>query len=180
METVISTPRGPVTIRAGTEADAPAYRELRLEALRNHPEVYSSDHEHALTRPASSWAETLRAAGTGGAAFMYFAQHDQELIGLCGIYRVDAPRTRHSATVVSLYVRPAWRGLGIAQGLVTACRDWAGSHDVRIVKLGVITTNTAAIRVYQRCGFQTYGTEPQAIYYNGVYYDELLMARPVE
>jgi RimJ/RimL family protein N-acetyltransferase len=174
---MISTPRGPVSIRAGIEQDAAAYRELRLEALQNHPEVYSSDYAHALSRPAASWAESLRMGGTGDVARMYFAQHEHELVGLCGIYRADAPRTRHSAMVVSLYVRPAWRGLGIAQGLVRACLDWARSHDVRIVKLGVITTNAAAIRVYEQCGFRAYGTEPQAIYYNGVYYDELLMAR---
>jgi RimJ/RimL family protein N-acetyltransferase len=176
---VISTPHGRVTIRAGTEEDATAYRELRLEALQNHPEVYSSDYAHAESQPMASWVERLRAGGTGDVAQMYFAQHEQELVGLCGIYRVDAPRTRHSASVVSLYVRPAWRGRGIAQGLVMVCLDWASSHDVRIVKLGVITTNAAAIRAYEQCGFRTYGTEPQAIYYDGTYYDEMLMARPV-
>ena len=172
-------PRGPVIIRAGLEEDAAAYRELRLEALQNHPEVYSSDYAHALSQPMASWAERLRTGGTGGVAQMYFAQHEQELVGLCGIYRVDGPRTRHSATVVSLYVRPPWRGLGLAQRLVGACLDWARSHDVRIVKLGVITTNAPAIAVYEGCGFRTYGTEPQAIFYDGVFYDEMLMARPV-
>jgi RimJ/RimL family protein N-acetyltransferase len=176
---VIATARGRVTIRAGTEEDAAAYRELRLEALHSHPEVYSSDYDHAAGLPMSYWVERLRAGGTGDVAQMYFAQHKQKLVGLCGIYRADAPRTRHSATVVSLYVRPAWRGLGIAQALVTKCLGWARNHDVRIVKLAVITTNAPAIAVYERCGFRPYGTEPQALYYNGVYYDELLLARPV-
>jgi RimJ/RimL family protein N-acetyltransferase len=176
---VIATARGLVTIRAGTEEDAAAYRELRLEALHNHPEVYSSDYDHAAGLPMSYWIERLRAGGTGGVAQMYFAQHEQELVGLCGIYRVDVPRTRHSATVVSLYVRLAWRGLGIAQALVTKCLDWARSHEVHIVKLAVITTNAPAIAVYERCGFRPYGTEPQALNYNGVCYDELLMAQQV-
>lgn len=177
--TVVPTARGPVLLRAGTEEDAGAYRELRLEALQNHPEVYSSDYDQALSRPMSFWVERLRAGGTGDVAQMFFAQHGQELAGMCGIYRVDAPRTRHSATVVSLYLRPAWRGMGIAHGLVMACLDWARSCDVRVVKLSVITTNAPAIRLYERCGFSPYGTEPQAIHYNGVYYDELLMARPM-
>jgi RimJ/RimL family protein N-acetyltransferase len=176
---VIVTARGPVTIRTGVEEDADAYRELRLEALQNHPEVYSSDYDHALSLPMAYWVERLRAGGTGDVAQMYFAAYGQELVGLCGIYRADGPRTRHSANVVSLYVRPPWRGLGIAAALVTACLDWARSHDVRIVKLGVITTNAPAIAVYERCGFRTYGTEPQAIFYDGVFYDEMLMARPV-
>jgi len=175
--TVVATVRGPVLLRAGTEENAAAYRELRLEALRNHPEVYSSDYETALGRPMTFWVDRLRAGGTGNVAQMYFAQHGPDLVGMCGIYREDAPRTRHSATVVSLYLRPAWRGMGIASGLVTMCLDWAREHEVRIVKLAVITANAPAVRLYERCGFQTYGTEPQALYHNGTYYDELLMAR---
>lgn len=177
---IIATAHGPVTIRPGSEEDAAAYRELRLEALHDHPEVYSSDYAEAACRPESFWRERLRNGGTDGVALMYFAQQEGEYVGLCGIYRFDSPRTRHSATIVSLYVRPAWRGLGIARGLVTACLDWARAHGVRIVKLATITTNAPAIRVYERCGFQPYGIEPQAIYYNGTYYDELLMARCIE
>jgi RimJ/RimL family protein N-acetyltransferase len=48
-----------------------------------------------------------------------------------------------------------------------------------VVKLGVITTNTPAIRCYARCGFTVYGIDPKVIYYDGVFYDELLMARPI-
>jgi RimJ/RimL family protein N-acetyltransferase len=40
----------------------------------------------------------------------------------------------------------------------------------------VITPNTPAIRCYARCGFEVYGVEPQAIFYDNVFYDELLMA----
>jgi RimJ/RimL family protein N-acetyltransferase len=43
--------------------------------------------------------------------------------------------------------------------------------------LAVVTTNAAAISCYARCGFKVYGTEPQALYYDSVMYDELLMAR---
>jgi len=46
-----------------------------------------------------------------------------------------------------------------------------------IVKLGVVTTNTPAIRCYARCGFTVYGVEPQVIHYEDVLYDELLMAK---
>jgi hypothetical protein len=48
---------------------------------------------------------------------------------------------------------------------------------VPFVKLAVVTTNTPAVRCYARCGFAVYGIEPQAICYDGVFYDELLMAK---
>ena len=54
------------------------------------------------------------------------------------------------------------------------------SAGVLIVKLGVSTTNTPAIRCYARCGFTIYGIEPKAVCYDGVFYDELLMAKAIE
>lgn len=48
-----------------------------------------------------------------------------------------------------------------------------------IVKLAIVTTNTPTIRCYVRCGFSVYGIEPRAIYYDGVFYHELLMVKEV-
>jgi len=176
MDTPITTPRGTVTIRSAREEDAPAYRDLRLEALRNHPEAFSSDYAANLAQPMTFWTERLSNSPDSG-VMIYFAVHDPPLIGMCGITRQNSPKLQHSATIVGMYIRPDWRGFRIAEGLVTACVDWARTLDVKIVKLAVVTTNTRAIRCYARCGFQVYGIEPQALYYDGVFYDELLMAR---
>lgn len=177
MDTPITTPHGTVVIRLAREEDAPAYRDLRLEALRNHPEVFSADYAASLAQPMTFWTERLRSNSAESAVMIYFAVHDKQLIGMSGITRANSPKLQHSATIVSMYVRPAWRGLRIAEGLVTACVDWARAQDVKIVKLAVVTTNTGAIRCYARCGFRVYGIEPQALYYDSVFYDEVLMAR---
>ena len=177
MNTLITTPHGTVTIRSATEEDATAYRDLRLEALRSHPEAFSSDYAANLAKPMTFWTERLRSNSADGAVMIHFAVHDQQLIGMCGIARADSPKTQHSATIVGMYVRPDWRGFRIGETLVTACVDWARTHGVKVVKLAVVTTNAPAIRCYARCGFQVYGIEPQALYYDSVFYDELLMAR---
>ena len=121
------------------------------------------------------WVERPRF--NDGTGMMYFAVHAQQLIGLGGIIRANSPKTQHSATIVGMYVQPDWRGFRIAEGLVTACVEWAQSVNIKVVKLAVVKTNTCAIRCYARCGFQIYGVEPQALYYDQVFYDELLMAR---
>jgi RimJ/RimL family protein N-acetyltransferase len=46
-----------------------------------------------------------------------------------------------------------------------------------VLKLGVVTTNEAAINCYRKVGFTIYGLEPKSIQVNGSYYDEYLMAR---
>jgi len=178
MDTSISTKNGIITIRPAKEADAQAFHTLRLEALKGHPIAFSADYEVNAARPVSYWEDRMRELGEGGT--IYFATDQDGLVGTCGIHRGESPKTRHSAFVWGVYVRPAWRGLGIAEALINACLAWGRTHEVTIAKLGVATNNTAAIRCYTRCGFTVYGLEPSALYYDGVMYDELLMARSIE
>jgi GNAT superfamily N-acetyltransferase len=173
----IDTPRGTLIIRPGLEGDAPAYRDLRLEALHNHPEAFSSDYETYAAMPMSYWVQRLRFDHPDNQSIMYFAAHGEELLGMCGVAYSRARKARHSAYLVSMYVRPDWRGLGVADGLIAACRDWARAREITILKLGVASSNVPAILCYVRSGFQVYGLEPQAIFHEGAYYDELLMAR---
>ncbi|WP_252361736.1 GNAT family protein [Paenibacillus sp. FSL R10-2782] len=42
--------------------------------------------------------------------------------------------------------------------------------------LSVVATNQAAIKLYRKLGFETYGIEKNALEYNGQGYDEELMA----
>jgi RimJ/RimL family protein N-acetyltransferase len=61
--------------------------------------------------------------------------------------------------------------------MLNRCIDWAKKNGIRVINLGVNISNIAAIRAYSRSGFTVYGVEPRLIFYNGDYYDELLMAR---
>ena len=178
MSSSIETPPGTIIIRPGTEADAAAYRELRLEALRSHPEAFSSDFESNALHPLSHWADRLR--GLGSETMIYFAEHDKHLIGICGIFRGHMKKIRHNATIFSVFVQPQWRGQHIAERLIENCLQWGREQEIKVVKLAVVTTNTSAIRCYARCGFTVYGIEPQVIYAGGVLYDELLMMRKLE
>jgi RimJ/RimL family protein N-acetyltransferase len=180
IRTVISTSRGDVTIRPTCEEDAAAFRELRLEALRTHPEAFGMDYAEALARPIEFWQERARSGAGSERGVTYVAEAGGALVGMTGIFRDEGPKMRHSAIVWGVFVRPNWRGLGIADTLIHACIGRARELGVRLVKLNVVTTNTAAIRCYVRCGFSVYGVEPEVIFCDGVYYDELLMVRRIE
>ena len=179
MKLSIPTPRGTVAIRSPREEDVPAYRALRLQALHDHPEAFSSDYAVNLARPLTYWADRLDPKITDKTVMIYFADHDRQLVGMCGVAREDSPKIQHNASIISMYVQPDWRGLHIGAGLITACLDWARARGANIARLTVVSTNSAAIRCYTRCGFRVYGVEPQALYHGGVYYDELLMARTI-
>lgn len=177
MVSTISTPRGDVTIRPTRAADAPAYRDLRLQGLRDHPEAFGSDFESSAARPIEYWQERMRLGAGGEHGVTYVAEAAGELIGVTTLAREELRKIRHNGNIYGVYTRPDWRGAGVADALLEACVESARQLGVRVLKLGVTATNTSAIRLYLRRGFTVYGVDPQVIYHDGVYYDELLMAR---
>jgi GNAT superfamily N-acetyltransferase len=61
------------------------------------------------------------------------------------------------ADLVSMYVRPAGRGSGVAAALVDAAAAWARSRGYPALFLWVTESNVAARRLYERCGFTPTG-----------------------
>jgi RimJ/RimL family protein N-acetyltransferase len=169
-----NTQRGNVVIRQSSPADASNFRALRLEALQDSPTAFAMDYQKSSLHPLKYWEETLAMDDHESAIF--FAQHDQQLIGNAGIARGRSAKTRHAADIWGVYVTPQWRGLHIAEQLIHSCNDWAKAREIVILRLAVVATNTSAIRCYERLGFVRYGTEPLSLYYEGTYYDEYLMS----
>jgi RimJ/RimL family protein N-acetyltransferase len=168
-----------ITIRPAMPEDAEKLRELRLVALAAHPEVFAMDAESVATETVAHWVERITRNIATRAGTICVAADGDQLIGMMGLFRDLRPKTRHSGTIWGAYVDAAWRGRHVAEGLMGECLAWAREQGRVVVKLGVITPNTPAIRCYARCGFAIYGIEPKVIHYNGVFYDELLMARQV-
>lgn len=168
-----------ITVRPAVPKDAGKLRELRLAALAAHPEAFAMDAESAATETVAQWAERITRNISTSTGTICVATVGDQLIGMMGLYRDLRPKTRHSGTIWGAYVDVAWRGRHVAEGLMGECLAWAREQGLVVVKLGVITPNTPAIRCYARCGFTIYGIEPKVIHYNGVFYDELLLARQI-
>jgi RimJ/RimL family protein N-acetyltransferase len=178
MKRSITTPRGSITTREVTSADTMPFRELRLEALQDSPTAFSADYQQNLNQPPKYWEDRL--SMEEDEATIFLAEHEGNLIGMTGIARGGSPKTRHGAWIWGVYVSPEWRGLRVAEELISLCLTWAKARKIFIVKLGVAATNQPAIRCYERCGFVTYGTEPRAVFYEDKYYDEFLMSRSLD
>lgn len=170
----VETARGTIVTREANLTDAAQFRALRLFALQESPVAFSADYQTNSNQPMGYWEGRLEKDESGT---IFFAEYDQRLIGMTGIRNGQSPKTKHGAGIWGVYLRPEWRGLHIAEALIDSCIHWAKTREVHIVKLAVVTTNSSAIRCYERCGFTTYGTEPRAICYEGKYYDEHLMSR---
>ncbi len=70
-----------------------------------------------------------------------------------------------------MYVRPQFRGLGFGKLLLNHLADYAGTHGVSLLRLETGIHQRAAIRLYERMGFQRippfgdYREDPLSLYY---------------
>lgn len=173
----IHTPRGAVALRPTAEPDADAYRALRLEALERAPSAFGADYAQSAALPPEHWRERMRRGAGDAEGVTYVACAGAALVGMARLSCEESPKTRHHANLYGVYVTPAWRGLGLAEALIEACAAWGAAAGLRRLRLTVNATNAAAIRVYLRCGFSVCGVEPESLFWDGVYYDELVMVR---
>jgi RimJ/RimL family protein N-acetyltransferase len=164
---VIATP---AHIRLLVPADAAAYRDVRLEGLKQNPEAFGSafEFENEKTR---SWFEERIAASEIFGAFV-----EDELLGVAGYRRFDGPKQRHKGLLWGMYVRAVARNSGLGKRLVETVVAHASGR-IEQLSLTVVVENLAAQRLYASLGFVEYGREKHALKQDGRYYDELLMVR---
>ena len=75
-----------IDIRQAHPGDAPAVSQLRLEALRAHPEAFSSDYQVESARSPADWEASIRRAD-GTAGILYLAYVGQEPAGMAASFR---------------------------------------------------------------------------------------------
>ncbi len=167
-----------VLVRETVPGDWQALRDIRLEALRDHPSAFGSSYAREAVRDEEHW----RGRSSGGGMFLAYLTEVTEVTevgevsepaGLAGGYQAD-PVT---VELVSMYVRPRGRGRGVGEALVAAVIGWASDRRATSVHLWVTETNGPARALYQRCGFALTG-ERQPLPSDPAI-SEVAMARPL-
>lgn len=100
---------------------------------------------------------------------------------LAGLVEVDGGtfrRNRHAATII-IGILQEFAGRGIGSHLLEAAEAWATSRGLHRLELTVMTHNQAAIRLYQRRGFEIEGTRRDSLRVDGIPTDEYLMAKRI-
>jgi ribosomal protein S18 acetylase RimI-like enzyme len=159
-----------VTVRVLTRADAATFRALRLRALKEYTDAFTSSFEEDAQKPLA--ATEQRISGQDGNVF-WGAFVEGRLQGIVGLTREPRAKARHKGDVVAMYVAPesGRRGLGRAllQALIDHARNVAGLEQL---VLTVTRNNHAAVELYRTTGFATFGVEPRAIKVAGEYFDK--------
>lgn len=146
-------------IRRLVPSDAPAYRPLRLRALREHPEAFTSSYEENADAPLADTEKRLAST----TATLWGAFEGEALCGAIGLDREMRAKNRHKASLVAMYVAPEHGGRGVGRMLVEALVQQARGEGLELLVLTVTEGNRNAIQLYESAGFQSWGIEPRAI-----------------
>jgi RimJ/RimL family protein N-acetyltransferase len=151
-------------IRQLTQEDAEAYVALRREALVDSPLSFARSPQD---EPALSIEVARKRLGQtpGSVAIGAFGGG---LVGIVGVIRDDRIKCAHKAHVCGMYVTAEHRRQGVGTQLLEAAIAHARTlPGVSCVQLSVTSEAEPARRLYERAGFRTWGTEPDALRHAG-------------
>lgn len=159
-------------IRRLLASDALVFQAMRLAALRDSPSAFSSSYEEECDAALATIEANLAARSLFGAF------DGAELAGMVGVGRDKGPKLQHKGYIAAMYVAGEHRGKGAGRRLLDHALAFAEAMDgLRQLTLVVTAGNAPAIALYESVGFIVYGTEPGALFADGVFHDNVLMVR---
>jgi ribosomal protein S18 acetylase RimI-like enzyme len=159
-------------LRLLTAADAGQYQLVRLRALAECPTAFASSYEEESGESHEIVRQRLN-PGSERAVFGAFT--DDTLVGVLGLKREEMKKLAHKAYVWGMYVAPEHRKAGAGEMLLRQAIRHAHAWGVRQINLGVNATNVAALALYAKLGFTTFGIERDFLCHDGQYHDEYQM-----
>ena len=147
-------------------------KQLRLEALLTEPSAFASSYDDELAFPDEVWIGRSKSAYEREGNLTFFAESDGELVGMAGAGWSSKAKLRHVAGVYGVYVSPDQRGKGLAPRLMRRLlAELRSMGQIEKVSLMVNTEALAAIRLYDKLGFEIVGTAHREEKVDGRYYD---------
>ena len=145
-----------IATRALTVQDWQTFRQIRLRALREHPDVYSGSYGEAAARTERDWIEMLD--GKGKCIFGLF--DGERIVGIAAVFTSRADPDGQSGVLAMDYIDPRYRGRGLSGRLYRARIDWAMQHPpLRRLVVSHREGNEPSRRANQSFGFKFVGTE---------------------
>lgn len=90
----------------------------------------------------------------------------------------DRKKLKHKGELIRMYVAQEYGGKNIGGFLISTLIDRVKKQlpHIEQINLNVATHNEKAIKLYQKYGFQHFGTERNAMKFEGKYFDDDYMA----
>ena len=160
-------------VRRLTEADAEAFWDIRLRALRDNPESFGASYEEVLKRGIAGVSQGLRKSEAAPDDATFGAFDGKTLVGIASFQREEELKKRHKGVIWGMYVPYELRGKGIGKALVEAAVAYAKTlQGLEQINLAVVLTSKEARKLFISMGFETYGVERHALKLHDRYFDQ--------
>jgi ribosomal protein S18 acetylase RimI-like enzyme len=135
------------------------YRQIRLEALLDSPQAYSTTYQQMVDKPDTFWQDRLINAAARKESWLLFARVNECIVGMIGAFLSNES---NRAMIVSVYVSPVYRGQGVSRALMEAIlNELRQNQAIQEVELTVTSGQEAAIALYRRFGFMVTNEEEE-------------------
>ncbi len=161
-------------IRPITEADAEAYLELARAIDAESRFMMFEPSERQTT--VEQQVERIRSLHASDNKLMLVAEHEGQLVGYLGAIGGDFHRNHHSVHIF-LGILERFTGQGLGRRLLEETEQWAQRQGLHRLELTVMRHNARALALYQKMGFEIEGTKRDSLQVDGVYVDEIYMAK---
>lgn len=89
---------------------------------------------------------------------------------------------KFSAKIISVFVSPWARGFGVGEKMIKEVEKFAKKKGIEVIRLDVRETQKEAIRLFEKCGYQQWGTNPhyakvKGKVVHGFYFQKLLKGK---
>jgi RimJ/RimL family protein N-acetyltransferase len=149
-----------------------AYIQRLLEEMESNMEL----SEGEFNIPVADEQAILEKYNRSENSLFILAECDRRIVGLLHCKGSERRKIRHSVTL-GISVDKEFRNAGIGSQLMAYAIEWAkGTGIVKRMELSVFETNANAIHLYQKKGFTIEGKKRRAIFRDGRYIDEYIMA----
>ncbi|MGI9584287.1 MAG: GNAT family N-acetyltransferase [Acidimicrobiia bacterium] len=142
-----------IEVRAVRDGEWQRLRAIRLEALSDTPEAFITTHAEAEAFPDDVWIDRVRKSSEAVEQTTIVAVDGADTVGLAVGLAPDAANDG-VVPVVSVYVAPRARRVGVGKRLIQAVETWAASVGANSTSLWVVETNLAAIGFYESMGYR--------------------------
>jgi RimJ/RimL family protein N-acetyltransferase len=132
-------------------------------------------NEKVTREQEADWLSRQLAETEKGNRFTLLAEVEGKVVA----NSVFTKKTGYSEHVgnLGIVIKDGFRDIGIGTEMLKKLIAYAQERGLKLLRLGVFSTNTRAQHVYEKLGFRECGRIPGEIYKNGKYVDHISMVK---
>ncbi len=157
-----------------------ALRLNRYDEIAKDPNYGMVSNPSAPTRGEfAEWFGTLHRAVLESKGVCSVAEEGGRIVGMCSIRAEGSHLETRHVGILGIEVLAGFRGRGIGSALLPhALEGCRGRFEE--VHLAVIPMNRGAEHLYEKFGFEVFGTAPRAFQRGGKYHDFIMMRKQIQ